>query len=292
MKTNAKPRPAVRRVNPRIKPSTVVHGNDRITVWLDRPELPIAQEYLAPHCAALTVTVQQMEFNSRWKLQLDIHQPTMEFFRLLSAAVGHDIAVLITYVEVACDIPAKNKKQARQWRNDFLAAARVRYQRHAVVRYLTIWYYGRRSNKGVRRGHVLALYADRPSKLNNAQPSADALPCLHVEWRASGSAALVQIGVVSLTDLIEFDHRSFWPKRLCMYQLPRKTDLGRLLAAASGADTAASGSALRKRAERWQERHTINGKFVLHNALLECPELKRRLPEVSFWEWLQVTLND
>lgn len=290
MKPNTKPCPA-RDSNLRLKP-TVIHGHDRITLWLDLPELPIAKELLERHCAALTVKPEQMEFNSRWKLLLDVHQPSMEFLRLLKTAIGHDISVLITYIEVACDIPAKNKTLALLWRNTFLAAARVCYQRQPMVRYLTACYYGRRTHKGVRRRHVQALYADRPSKLNNARPSDDALPCLHIEWRASGSAALVQIGVVSLTDLIKFDHRRFWSEHLRMYQLPRKTDLGRLLAAAGGADTAVSGSALRKRAERWQERHSIKGKFVLHNALLECPELKRRLPEVPFWDWLQVTLND
>jgi len=290
MKPNAKSRHVAGNANLHLKP-TVIHGFDRITLWLDRPELPIAKELLTPHCSDLTVTVQQMEYNSRWKLRLDIRQPSMEFLRLLRTAVSHDISVLITYIEVTCDIPANNKDQAQWWCNAFLDNARVRYQRQQVIRYLTTWYYGRRAHEGVRRGHVLALYADLPSKLNNARPTNDALPCLHIEWRASGSTALADIGIVTLTDLIEFDHRIFWPERLRMYYLPRRTDLGRLLAAASGADTVVSGTALRKRAVRWQERHTIKSKFVLHNALLECPELKRRLPEVPFWDWLQATLD-
>lgn len=266
-----------------------IFGFDRITLWLDRPEIPIAPGCLKKHCTELTVCLAQLDYQAHRKLKLDIFQPTSKCLQLLASALGSDVATYLIYVEIACDLQANSKKQALLWRNKFLASAKMRYQRQSVVRVKTTWYYGRRTEGNNRRGNVLAVYADRPSKLNNAQPDANT-PCLHIEWRASGSAALATLGIVSLEDLIRFDHQRFWNDHIILYHLPKPTTLGRFLAKGCSAEINVSGSALRKRAARWQFDNSIKEKFIMHNALKSTPKLARKLTTEPFWEWLTVSI--
>lgn len=288
----------IRRVVP---VGAVVYGFDRVTVWLDRPELPVPEQRLKGHCTALVISLRQMPYNPRWKLKVEIFQPTLKCLRRLAQGLGHDVNALITYLEIACDIPASDKKQALKWRNYFLAEARVKYQRQVVIGHLTNWYYGRRCNyaghekpesmsgdktrHGDKRGSVLVVYADRPSKLNNSQPKETDAPCCHIECRASGSTALSRIGIVSIADLIDFDHGKFWTEYVRLYRPLKPTKVGRILAKLSGTDPNVSGTALHKRGTNWKTKHSINGKFVLHNALLETPKLRKQLETVPFIDW-------
>jgi hypothetical protein len=261
-----------------------IFGYDRITLWLDHSELPIAIDRLKEHCTDIVATAMQMPYQARLKFKLEIFQPTLGCLRLLAGALGHNIAVSLTYVEIACDIPADNRKLAREARNTFLASVRLRYQRRPFEPEKGSWYCGQRPDTT-----VTVVYADRPSKLNNARPAPGAPLCLHIEQRISGSASLAGIGMVSVDDLIQFDHQKFWNKRIYLYQLPKPTTLGRLLAKVNGADADVSGSALRKRARRWHAQHSKEDKFVMHNALLATPELARSLKKRHFLDWLTAT---
>ncbi len=195
-----------------------------------------------------------------------------------------------TYVELACDLLADCEGQAQCWCDDFFATARVQYQRHPVVRNGTLFYVGRRYNQNGQRhnGKVMAVYCDRPSKLNNAQPDKRLPPDLHIEFRVTGFTTLSKLGITSLDDLLQFDHRKFWDRHIQIFELPTKpTALGRLLAAASGAHTDVSGTALRRRAARWITKHSLGENFVLHNALRATPKLTPMLNSVPFTVWLE-----
>ena len=136
------------------------------------------------------------------------------------------------------------------------------------------------------------MYAHRPSKLGNAQPSQSLPPCLHIDWRATGSASVAVLGIVSLDDLIQFDHHAFWDRHVRMFELPAKaTVLGRLLAKAAGADVDVSGTALRRRAARWIAKYSVDGKFVMHNALRATPKLIPMLNSVPFTVWLETVMS-
>lgn len=270
--------------------SMVIYGFDRITVWLDRSELPIEFNRIEKHCTNIEVIPMQMPFQARWKLQVQIFQPTIKCLQILNIALGNVTAALPNHVEIAADIPASSKKQARQWRNAFLSSAKMKYQRQHVVldNNKTIYYFGRRTDvEGNKRGHVLAVYADRPSKLLNARPDEDDLNCLHIECRTTGAVELTRLGIVSIEDLIQFNHPQFWDAHIFMYELPKPTELGRILASNSGCDPNVSGTALRKRAARWIAKYSIEGIFVMHNALLDTPNIERHFKKLTFQEWLQ-----
>jgi hypothetical protein len=270
----------------------MIFGFDRVELWLDQPQMPISLKRLKKHCTDATAIVQQMPFNARWKLKLELFQPTSRCLRLLEQALGHNIAAVLTYVEIACDTPPATNAITQRRCDAFLAFARVRYQRNPFKPLYSTWYCGLGDGKD-RPANVLTVYADRPSKINNARPDDDDPPCLHIEWRATGSDALAQLGIVTLADLIHFDYQQFWDKHISIYRLPKPTNLGRLLAKASGADTNVSGSALRKRAASWITRHSHEySKFIMHNALRDIPDIaRRRLETVPFLGWLNAMLS-
>ncbi len=270
----------------------VIYGFDRVTVWLDHPELPLLKSLLESQCTSLKVLIAQMPHNARWKLKVEIYQPTVECLIRLAKALGTNIAASVTYVEIARDISAKNSNRARRWRNSLLQSARMKSQQQPVLRKKTTWYYGRRSDSNGRRSKVLVVYAHRPSKLNNARPPAGTQPDLHTEVRCTGSAVLADLGIVTLHDLIHFDHQKFWNEHLRLYCLPKPTDLGRLLAKIAETDPDVSGSALRNRSAKWRKEHSKVGIFIMHNALRSTPQLAKYLRKVSFPEWLQETVLD
>lgn len=153
------------------------------------------------------------------------------------------------------------------------------------------YYFGRRTDVKKHRPNVLAVYADRPSKLGNARPAKGTPPCLHIEWRVSGSPALEGYGIVSLDDLIQFDHPRFWNEHIRLYQLPKPTPLGQLLANACGADSGVSGSALRKRAAQWRNKYSLCENFVMHNAIRETPGVEKKLKTIAFSAWLEEVIS-
>lgn len=271
--------------------SQINHGFDVAAIWIDHPELPIAAHNLEEHCTEAVLSLGQMHQNSRWKLKVELHQPTIECLVRLAKALGTNIASSVTYVEIARDIFAKNSNKAQQLQNDLLNTCKLKSQQQPVMQVKTTWYYGRRSAQNGRRRKVLVIYADKPSKLNNARPLAGEPPVLHTELRCTGSAALADLGIVTVDDLIQFDHQKLWKEHLRLYPIPKPTELGRLLAKIAGADTAVSGTALRKRSARWIQKHSIDEIFLMHNALLSTPKLTTYLREVPFSDWLESEMN-
>ena len=293
-------KPKLNKITKALRPNgvqpDVIYGFDRITLWIDIAELPISKEELEAHCADIEVRLMQMPHNARWKLKIALFQPTRQCLRLLKEALGHDIAVLVFYVEIAIDMPAASAEHARLKRNFFLRSAKMRYQHHPVVldEHGTVFYFGRRTkkkgNKWVRCSHVIAAYADKPSKLLNAQLHEGSLPCADVESRVSGSAALAEMGIVSLDDLIDFDHQTFWESHIHLFRLPLRKVLGYQLAKAAGGSLEVSDSAFCMRAANWESDHSIQdafgSNFILHNALREDRELCKVFQKISFLEWL------
>ncbi len=274
---------------------SVIFGFDRITIWLDRPELPVDLIILKKHCTNVEVVHKQMEKQARWKCMLLVFQPTVEFLRVLVEKLGSDVCTLITYVEIACDTYPDTNDKVLCWCGNFLSSAHMLSQQQSVVlnKHYTTWYYGRRLyyNRN-KRPNVLAVYADKPSKLLNARPATDDPRCLHIEWRVTGSKALSRFGIVSVTDLILFNFQAFFNTNILMYQLPnRTTDLGQVLTEFCGYKAIVSKTMIRKRAYKWIKNYSIDEHFVLHNALLEMPDIAKKFTTVPFMEWLKKTVD-
>jgi hypothetical protein len=258
------------------------------------PRLPLCD--LSNLCRDVKPRVGQGKFGARWKSRVELFQPRLEALELLARQLPPTVSAKVLNAEIAFDVPCPSKKAARKLLVAFLGAARMRSQRHPVVRDRTTWYYGRRATSPnsrrqgpVRRPHVMAAYADRPSKLLNRVSSNTAF---HVEWRASGSAALADVGIVTISDLVSFDHLQFWEQNVRMCEVPKRTELGRILAAARGQSPTVSGAALRKRAATWERKANHHGLFVMHNALLGQPYVAKRLKSLHWMAWWREALRE
>lgn len=226
--------------------------------------------------------------HAQWKLKIVILQPTARCLELLNRATGNHIATQLTYVEIACDLNANSAEQALRWRNDLMSKARMKSQRGTVVleECGTTFYFGSRNNRKKLRANVQAVYADKPSKLKNARPVENDRPCLHIENRTSGATALAAHGIVSLSDLIQFDHQRFWNEHLIVYALPGVTKLGRILAEHFNTDISISDTALVKKAHVWRKRYQIRDKFIMHNAIVANRGIEKYFDRVKFIDWV------
>ena len=272
----------------------VIHGFDRIILWSDHSEFPGSLGPMRKYCTDIKIFVEQMPYQARWKSRIELFQPTIKCLRLFAEALGNNVSVMVSYVEISLDFPAESDGQALLWRDAFLGGARMKYQGQSVEfdDNKKTCYFGRRVNAaGNKRGKVLAVYADRPSKILNARPTDDAPKCLHLEMRATGIVAVSGVGINTIQDLIEFRHKAFWAKQLTLFELPKKTELGRLLANANDTEMDVSTTAFRGRAARWIKNASIDHLFVMHNALLGRLDIAQKLKIVPFGSWVKKTIR-
>jgi hypothetical protein len=265
----------------------LVAGFDRTHIWVDRDELALPKS-ITDDGTVVEPHPHPMKFNALWKLQLQMRQPSRRALHAVNNALGHDVRVILNYVEIVLDVLCDSKAQARALERAFIASAKMKHQPQTLVISKDTFYFGRRAKNDRKPGHVLAVYSDRPSKLNSAKRRRAHPVCLHIEWRATGARALEMLGILTTCDLIDFDHRAFWAERLQLFALPKqKAELGRILHAAKGKTAEVTDRALRANASRWIQRHEIDGQFAMHNALLGQPEIARRLKTVPIAAWLK-----
>jgi hypothetical protein len=274
-----------------IAPSEIAYddGYDLIRLFLDRPELPFPVSKLQPHCYAVSQISSQPKYQSNRKLGIEIFQPTLKCLEVLREGLGQEVGVDIVYAEIGRDVIHDDQRIIKHLEAAFLECAEIPYFRDLVLPVeKTTWYFSRRKPIG----HVLAMYADKPSKLNNSRPNNYDPACLHIEWRTSGKKPLQSIGISSLDDLINFDFDRHWKDRLKLHDIPSRTKLGKLLAMVIGGMTDASATAHLKRANTWLNRHRKLEKFVLQNALTVNPEMAIKLPVMTWLEWLYAYTNE
>ncbi|TFI46782.1 hypothetical protein E4O93_16085 [Diaphorobacter sp. DS2] len=264
-----------------------IEGFDRLHFWLNQALSHSHFKRLDGHCGSYTVRAIQPRYQAGRKCFLALHQPTPRCLEILRELLGSEVNAELTYAEVTRDLRLP-QPVSLELRKVFVRAVQMPYQRELSVDHKGSRYWGMRSKAGSRQGSVLTLYTDLPSKLHNARPRSDAPPCFHIEWRASGKAALAKLGLRSVDDLIDFDHERHWDTCLNLFGMPRKTDLGRLLAACQGGRSDATDTAYRQRATRWIAAHSQDGEFVLHNALKSVPKLALHLDRTDWRGLLQL----
>lgn len=272
-----------------------VFGYDRLGLYLDHADWPVPIEQLQATCRSIEIAPANIPYHARWKQQIQLFQPTPTALLILDKALKGGVTAAISYAEIAFDVLHPDRQRVKAIRNSFLASVKLHYGREEVVRDQSTYYFHRRTTGTTRTPKNLVLYADKPSKLENRHHYRERLPSSHVEMKLSGSDSLEKEGVVSLQDLIRFNHLEFWERNLRLFRVPTQpTKLGRILALAAGASMAVSGTAFRKRANLWLEKHSIvhgrSANFVLHNALLASPKVAQKLPGMTFDEWLDEAL--
>lgn len=235
---------------------------DRIRIGIDSPNLSGPVKRLRRECrGGMKIMLGHQRFNPVWKCQLDLLQPSTEALDALIDCLGHNTASQVCYAELALDIIVRTRGAARALQRQLAERLVMLNQRDLVhVEQGTIYYSRRTGESGGKRGRVGVMYSDRRSKLASDFAGQ---PCVHIEIRLSGKAALASIGLASVSDLVGFDHRRFWSGAAALLELPStKKDLGLLLGPADVSD-----SALRKRADKFRDSCSVGKQFFMHNAV-------------------------
>lgn len=266
---------------------------DRVKLWFDHAEYPGSLADLRARCGNAVMVAGQMPYSPRWKSMVDLFQPRKSALRLLQQALGASVAALPVYIELALDVvPTVCECDAvRRIEDAVLATIAPRHHREEARCDQGPIYFERRAKAdGQARENVLVCYSDRPSKFPETQGESLEANCIHLEWRITGETAMLRHGLISLDEILALEHREFWARNLGLYALPNKTGVGRVLAGIANANVDASGTFLRRRANTWMEKASMecpdgNRRFVLHNALRGQDKLPWRPYLVSFDRW-------
>ena len=254
-------------------------GYDRARVLIDRPMLPGPVKQLRRACSGgLEVVPGRVKFNPVWQCTVDMYQPSLLALQILNdLCLGSQVGALLTYVEITHDLMFRRRAAALRYESQLLQRLIMRHQRGHVVRHseTTNYFNGRSDASAGKRGRVGVVYSDRPSKLNTPYAGR---PCVHIECRITGSAKLAAIGLASVGDLQEFDFGLFWNSAAALYALPPKTEIGQIIGGPGGDDV--SGTALRKRGQKFIQECSIGDQFFMHNAVRREPRLLRRLEKL------------
>lgn len=250
-------------------------GYDRLRLFIDRPTLPGPVNRLHRACkGGLKVIPGRIKFNPVWQCTVDMYQPSLLALDILNErCLGSQVDAMLTYAEIAHDLIFKHSAAATAYESHLFERMVMRYQRDVVQRHKTTSYFNSRSDAaGSKRGRVVAAYSDKPTKLSTPHAGQ---PCAHMECRITGSAKLAAVGLASVGDLRAFDFGSFWQSSVNLYELPTKTEIGQLIGGPNGDNV--SGTALRKRGQKFLNECSVEGQFYMHTAVRRDPHLLRKL---------------
>jgi hypothetical protein len=205
---------------------------DKIQFWVRKPLDQKAIGWLGKQCGQGGIHTENRpaRFNRRYRQRIELRQPTKKALQWL---VSRDDA-LINRGEIAFDLVFKYRAERDEaW--EFL-------HQHLIRR----WHGKRQEIRVIRNGTKIRSTADEWGIGDTRYDASRLAPntilfyrqehsritgevnCLHVEWRLNGLKAVRAVGIESGQDLLEFDHRVFWQKRLLLYTVNRQR-LGRLL---------------------------------------------------------------
>ena len=218
-------------------PTAIYPYFDKIQFWVPDPidRSTIAQ--LRRHCGRGGLHVRNMpaRFSARYRQRIQFFQPSDQTLEWLA---GRDDA-LINRAEITLDFIFNNWAEVdetfeflhrhivRRWhgpkqkikivRKDAAAAAGKKKARvvDEIERGETRYDAGRKPNK-------IVFYRGRHCRVTGE------VYCLHLEWHLNGLKPIRAAVIESGRDLLEFNHRGFWQKRLQLFDVDRRR-LGRLV---------------------------------------------------------------
>lgn len=280
----------------------IQHGYDRMTLWIDSSDpdlLPIT--LINSLCeGGAKLFPRSLGFHPVWKLKLQMLQPTRKALTVVRDALGTEHNVLITKIEVTVDFITRSSSEASEIEAFLLEHLVVPHWRNEVrleAEYGTIHHFAPRyagpegsdagsdpeededrdpANETRRvRGRNFGLYADKESKLPGPWAGR---ACAHFESRLSGSKAIKEAGIGSMSDLLAFDHPGYWARTIRLKRIESLLALGRWT---DVDEPEVSDEMLRRRAHQYLNSFRLaGGQFVMQNALLANRTLSDVLVDV------------
>jgi hypothetical protein len=200
------------------KDQSVVPYFDLVRFWLRAPVSPATIAWLRKHCGHVHQKTRKACFDKKFRQRIELKQPKPEALKWLAGQ-----SAMINRVEVALDyaFPTAAHQEAAY---SFL-------HRHLVRR----WHRRRQrihiehGKKGTQTRYDGPRYAANgvvfyPQPRSRITGASD---IVHLEWRLNRLMAVRAAGIRSGRDLLNFDHRAFWQKRLLLFDV-KAGRLGRL----------------------------------------------------------------
>ena len=194
-------------------PEDVWPALDQIQVWLPQRLSKRERADLKALCGSFHTHNKPMLFQPHWAQRLQIRQPNDEGLLYLDHLATDDH--LINAIEFSLDLICQDRDEAEQLRHFFDVHLIQRWHgKRRVSRFENVSYW---SNKRWTRNQPV-IYHDQPSKVTGQ------VNCCHLEWRTCEASAVRAVGIERVRDLVDFNHRSFWKKRLVL----RAIDMSKL----------------------------------------------------------------
>ena len=160
-----------------------------------------------------------MKFHPSWQFKIVITQPTRQAIEyLMSFRVEH----MINDIEIAVDYCHESSDKIENLRRYIDSHLVVKRAPRLPKDIKQSTYFKNTLYIVVNNNIKFVAYSDRPSKINN-------LPCCHVEFRLKSKPVLSAHGINHLSDVIDFDVRSFLEKHLDFVEYPNPRFIGRVL---------------------------------------------------------------
>ena len=240
-------RDGARNVAQQIQPTAIIAYFDALHCWLPRRLTKRELKRLRQTGAYVEPKWLRQKWTGQWAQFISVTNVNDAVIRLLAKLPDP----YLNYLEVALDWAFK------EWRDaddaNALIFKHVRKKWHGkqtlfVEKDVTL-YSAKRDGK-VK--NMLVSYSDLPSR------HSEHAYCTHVEWRLWGGRALERIGIYQIADLLEFDFRAFWKKKL-IWNAIDQSQLGRRCCAKE------SGKLRRKRIidEFGRDYDLYNGHFAM-----------------------------
>jgi hypothetical protein len=211
-----------------IKPVGIDAYFDKIRLWILNPVDGETQALLEKQCGrgGLHVENRPARFDARYRQRLDFRQPS----RTALEWIAQRDDAFINQVEITIDYVFKDwVGRDDAW--DFLHRHIVRrwHGKNQEIRIVKSdsdtddnRSGGTRYDAGRSAPNGIVLYKDKHSRVTGE------VNCLHLEWRLNRLRAVRSAGIKSGLDLLKFNRRQFWQKRLRLYDIDRRR-LGRLI---------------------------------------------------------------
>lgn len=200
-----------------IKPESVHAYFDRVAFWIKTPADKAALDYLQSNSGHCFHRQKAARFDKSYRQWVDLKQPNQNAL----AWIADRNDAYINRAEVALDAVFSNWAD-RDDARDFLDWSIIRNW-HGQQRVVIVGERNPTRYDGSRYArNSIKIYPCPHSRVTGE------LHCLHIEWRLNDIRAMRRAGINSGSDLLEFNHRKFWEKRLLLLEVEPER-LGRLL---------------------------------------------------------------
>ena len=187
-----------------IWPDAIYAFIDNLTIWVPEPLDSSRRTGLLPY-GSIDIQEGPSRFDGWFKQRLQIRQPSSQTLRALM-----NVRHMINYVELALDWTFRTEIE-RDAAVAYFDDHHVKLWHRDEVRYASgTRYTGRR-----KAPNNLVTYRHLPCKITGE------INCIHHDWRVRGRAACQHAEIDSVEDLIDFDYRDFWKKRLILATIDR-----------------------------------------------------------------------